>query len=99
MTPKGTALGGVRDESYCCFDICVGTDGKLADELQNAVSELTHSREFFSEFRRSGGSAYVYVFWYPNGDTGEMFDCELLNGLTDLGIALGINVYEERRSA
>ena len=46
MTPKGTLFGGVRDESYCCFDICAGTDGELADELRNVVSTLKHYREF-----------------------------------------------------
>lgn len=97
MTPKGTLFGGVRDESYCCFDICAGTDGELADELRNAVSTLKHYREFFSQLSSSGGSAEFYVFWYPNGDTGQTFDCELLTGLTELGIRLGINVYEDGR--
>lgn len=37
-----------------------------------------------------------YVFWYPTGDTGEMFGTELLLDMAEMGVELGINVYEDR---
>jgi hypothetical protein len=37
-----------------------------------------------------------YVFWHPNGDTGELFTPELLGKMASLNIAFGLNVYDDR---
>lgn len=39
-TPKGTPLDGVREESYCTFDIGSGEDGELAQCLYTALDNL-----------------------------------------------------------
>lgn len=38
----------------------------------------------------------LYAFWHPNGDTGEVFRTDLLRRMADLGIELGINVFDDR---
>jgi hypothetical protein len=40
-----------------------------------------------------------YIFWYPNGDTGEVFETALLLKMAELGIDFGLNVYDDRQSA
>jgi hypothetical protein len=95
-TPKGTPLDGAYRESYCSFDIGGAGDGELAGCLSQAVEKLKNHHEFLRKLRSSGGSAMFYAFWYPNGDTGEVFKTDLLLAMAHLGIGLGINVYEDR---
>ncbi len=95
-TPKGTPLEGVYKESYCCFEFGEGEDGELANCLRKAIGELRRYKPFLQQIRASGGSLEFFVFWYPNGDTGGSFDPELLGEMAELGITLGINVYDGR---
>ena len=98
QTPNGTALSGVRSESYCKFEIASGTDGELASCLRNVLNHLKSRGEYLRSIRSSGGLLLFYIFWYPNGDTGEVFPTSLLQDMVDLGIELGINVYDDRPS-
>jgi hypothetical protein len=95
-TPKGTPLEGSRKESYCTFEIGRGDDGELAKCLSTAVDNFQAQSEFLREIRAAGGSLMFYAFWYPNGDTGEVFATDLLRKMADIGIDLGINVYDDR---
>jgi hypothetical protein len=95
MTPKGTLLPGVRRESYSTLDVGAGEDGELVGCLRAVLAQLERHRDHLGAVRESGGSVSLYVFWYPNGDTGAKFDLDLLRQLSDLGIALDINVYED----
>jgi hypothetical protein len=61
VTSKGTSLGGVRDESYCTFDIGEGEDGELAKCLDLGLSKLEANKEFSSEVRATGGSLMFYA--------------------------------------
>ena len=97
-TPNGTPLKGVRRENYCSFDITDGDDGELAACLRAALDYLKPQRDFLRQMSINGGSLMFYVFWYPNGDTGEVFSTSLLQDMSDLGIELGINVYDDRPS-
>ena len=94
-TPKGAPLLGVREESYCSFQLRRdGRDGELARCLSEAVDALERSKGFLDDLRSTGGSVEFYCFWYPNGDTGEVFDPRLLRRMADLNIGLGINVLD-----
>jgi hypothetical protein len=96
QTPTGTPLEGVYTSSYCSFDIADGDDGELARCIRAATERLEEHADFFREIRQTGGSAMFYIFWYPNGDTGEVFDVDLLLKIAQLGIDIGINVYDDR---
>ncbi|MDR7219960.1 DUF4279 domain-containing protein [Aminobacter aminovorans] len=93
-TPKGTPLSGVYKENYCIFDMGSGHDGALVQSLDRALQELHSKGEYLRHLRSTGGTLMFYVFWYPNGDTGAVFQADLLMRMADLGISLGINVYE-----
>ncbi len=94
VTPDGQKTGGIRKGSYANFRICEGYDGEFASALDFWVNNLESSAEFFRECRKSGGAIIFYIYWYPNGDTGEVLKPELLSRISNLGIELGINVYE-----
>jgi hypothetical protein len=91
-TPKGTLLEGSRNESYCTFEIGMGSDGELAQCLTTAVDNLQDQSEFLREIRAAGGSLMFYAFWHHTGDTGQVFAMDLLRKMADLEIDLGINV-------
>ena len=95
-TPKGRALGGERSQSYCTFEVGKGDDGKLAACLSPITEELLVHREHLAELRRTGGGLSFYVYWYPCGDTGEVFTAQLMAKMASLGIDFGLNVYEDR---
>lgn len=92
-TAKGRPLGGMREESYCAFDMGSGDDGALAECLDVAVARVKPARELLRQMRASGGSLTFFVSWFSTGDTGEVFGADLLAEMADLGIELGINVY------
>ena len=93
-TPKGRPLRGIREQSYCALAIGSGDDGALAECLDTAVARLKHAGEFLRQIRATGGSLMFYVSWVSSGDTGEVFGTALLRDMADLGIELGINVYD-----
>ena len=95
-TPRGPRLPGVYSDSYCTFDIAAEEDGEVAQHILEALERLIGKREFIRNLCKTGGSAAFYVFWYPSGDTGEVFEGSLLLALGELGIALMLNVYDDR---
>jgi hypothetical protein len=96
--PRRTPIKGGHKESYCSYNIGAADDGELAQCLRKAVETLGGCREFLRDLRSTGGSLMFYVFWYPNGDTGEVFDTDLLLKMAGLGIELGLNVYDDRHA-
>jgi hypothetical protein len=97
-TPKGSPLAGVYRDSYCTFDLGGGEDGEVAKHILRALEGLTPKRDFIRNVSTTGGSAAFYVYWYPNGDTGEVFEAPLLSALGESGIALMLNVYDDRET-
>jgi hypothetical protein len=96
VTPIGRQLGGVRSESYCSFQITKRDDGRIPTCLSNALDILATHRDHLDEICRTGGSLNFCVFWYPNGDTGAVFNADLLERMAALKIDLGLNVYDDR---
>jgi len=95
-TPNGTPLEGNYRNSYCSFDVASGGDGELAACLRTATGRLEKHAAFLRQVRNDGGEIMFYVFWYPNGDTGEIFDVHLLSRMAAIGVELGVNVYDDR---
>ena len=91
-TPKGQVLEGYRRESYCCCDVGGGDDGELALLLSRSLDLLEKLHDVLLDLKARGASFAFFVSWNPDGDSGETFDVELLRRLSDLGIALGLNV-------
>lgn len=95
-TPNGIKTGGVYKQSYVCTHSVDGTDGRIAETISEWLDRLEPAYEFLQEFRRTGGTVNFNIFWYPNGDTGAVFDACLLDRIIKLGLDLGINVYDDR---
>ncbi len=93
-TPKGALLGGTRRESYCSFDVGEGEDGNLAQCLNVELDEIEKCAPFLNGFRSTGGKLEFFCFWHSDGDTGEIFEPQLLARMAALEIALGINVLD-----
>ena len=92
-------MGGTRRETYCNFVVGDGDDGELAVCLEEAVDVLALHKGHLAEVRRTGGALNFYIFWHPNGDTGEVFRADLLAKIASLNIDLGLNVYDDRPEA
>jgi hypothetical protein len=88
-TPRGKALVGHYDATYCAFDLGTGDDGELAERLRMVVPSLFPAQEYLLGLRATGGSINLFITWTV-GERGEMFDFSLLSDLASLGIDLGI---------
>jgi hypothetical protein len=65
VTPRGTALGGTRTQSYWCGDLASdvpAASGDAAVPLRGALVRLMPCRRWLRSFRQSGGRVEVYVW-------------------------------------
>jgi hypothetical protein len=92
QTPKGGPLEGHYRESTCTCDVAKGEDGELATQLRHAMDVIELRRDVLRDLRAQGATFAFYITWQPEGDSGEMFDANLLHRMAELGIALGLNV-------
>lgn len=92
QTPKGTLIGGIRQESYAAFRIADGDDGQLPEALMAALGQLHPHGEFLAMFKQTGGEIAFFVSWHVDGDAGMTLDASLLAEIATLGIDLGINI-------
>src|SRR5213082_491937 len=92
---SGSPLEGVYRESYCLFRLGDGEDGDLARFLEARVAELAPLKPVFAQLRATGGKIMFGILW-TEGSTGEVFDVDLLAGIANLGVDLGIEVMGAR---
>jgi hypothetical protein len=95
VTPKGTPLKGLRKDSYWTCNVLKGEwPGKdLTDAVSDLVTQLSLHRSFFQQVRSEGGKVEFFVGWFFDGNSGDVFDVDLLAKLADLGIALSLDIY------
>ena len=95
ITPKGTPLKGLRKDSYWTCNVLKGEwPGKnLTDAVSDLVTELSSHKSFFQRVRSDGGKVEFFVGWFFDGNSGDVFDVDLLAKLADLGIALSLDIY------
>jgi len=92
-TPKGIALKGVYDISYCSFNFDRQNDEELHEMLDRILNGLTPHAELFYRMRDSGGRAEFFIGWYSPGNTGDTLSFELLRKISELRIDLALDVY------
>lgn len=94
-TPKGTPLSGVNRESYWAARVAEGDSksANLPDVIRRLVIELAPHKHLFETLRREGGSIQLFVGWFFDGDSGDVFDFDLLSKMADLKIDLSLDVY------
>jgi hypothetical protein len=92
-TPKGNMLGGRRTESFCSIDIPASRRRSLVDQMRAALIMLKPHRRILRTLSSTGGRISFFVGLFCDEHTGESFDCQLLGEMTELRIALDLNVY------
>ena len=65
----------------------------MSNAIGEALDQLVPCREFFHRVRTEDRVAEFFVGWFFNGNSGEVFDCDLLARLADLQIDLSFDVY------
>jgi hypothetical protein len=95
--PKGIALGGVYDISYCSFLIQPKKNEELHEVLDRIADELLKHEPLFRQIRDGGGSIEFFIGWYSTGNTGDTFSSALLEKLGALQIDLALDVYGETK--
>jgi hypothetical protein len=94
-TPSGQLLGGVWPETYWTAKVASGEwPGKdLSAAITELLDQLESSRSFFAKIRSEGGTVEFFVGWFFDGQSGGVFDSELLARIADLKIDLSLDVY------
>ena len=65
----------------------------LAVLVGRALDQLAPHRPFFHRIRSQGGTVEFFVGWFFDGNSGDVFDCDLLARMADLKIDLSLDVY------
>lgn len=93
QTPRGAKIGGTRTNSYCSIEFGASSRRPLPKQIEAALAVLKPHRAILRRLSSTGGRLSFYVGWFCAGDTGERLDWQLLEAMTDLRIALDLNVY------
>lgn len=93
VSPKGNLLDGKHEKSY--WSCALESDDRvgLADFLTTFTARLEAHKDFLRWIRSTGGRTEYFVGWFSNGNSGEIFSCDLLGKLSDLCIDLSLDVY------
>jgi len=95
-TPIGKPLSGNWRESYWTSrDIANGEwpGVSLPTALGQVLDRLFAHRGFFHRIRAEGGRTEFFIGWYLEGNTGDVFGCDLLARMADLKIDFSPDIY------
>ena len=92
-SPNGKLLKGNYDSTYCSFDLKKTDDIDLLSFLKTWNDKLDIHKLFFEKIVFSGGNIEYFIGWYSDGNSGEIFDIELMKKLVALNINLSIDYY------
>ena len=94
VSPKGTPLGGVREQTYWSSGNLHSESVELTDALEANLSSLESHKDFLREFVATGGEIEYFIGWFTTDTScGETLDWELLQRLAALRINLALDVY------
>jgi len=92
-TPKGTKIGGTRTNSYCSIELGRLSRNPLPKQIEAILASLKPHRAILRKLSSTGGLVSFYVGWFCDENTGERFGWQILDAMTDLRIALDLNIY------
>jgi hypothetical protein len=92
-SPKGTVLGGVREDSYCSMDLGTYKRMNVADALGKCLEQLKPSKRKLQKLVRSGGTVSIAIGWFCKGDVGASIPTSIVETLSKLGITLDLYIY------
>jgi hypothetical protein len=92
-TPSGRVLPGVYPHSYCAVDFGAASPTALPQKIEKTVAKLKRKRRSVAEITQTGGNVSLYVGWFSDGNTGQMFGWQLLQQLAELRISVEFDFY------
>ena len=90
---KGRRLAGVRESSYCSVELGATSKLELSKKIELAVRSLKPHRAVLRRLTSTGGRISFYIGWFCDNDTGETLSSKISPQMTDLQIALDLNIY------
>jgi hypothetical protein len=70
----------------------------LPSAVGELLDQLAAHKSFLHQTRAEGGKIELFVGWYFDGNSGDVFSFELLDRLADLKIDLSLDIYPPDRS-
>ena len=99
VTPKGTVLGGVRNESYWTTRLTRdheprnSQDEDLETFLERQLDRLAPQAESLARFNQDGGRAMLFIGLFCTANSGLILSPALMAKAAALGIELGLDIY------
>lgn len=93
QTPKGTRLEGVWPDTRWSHGFTLHKNATLETAVASALDKLKAAERYLAKLRGTGGSAELIVSLPGDAHPGASVSSELLKGLADLGVDLGIEVF------
>ena len=99
-TAKGRPMKGTYAESFWTVTLAEGQWPEMAlpAVISDLLDQLAARKDFFRQLRAEGGKAEFFVGWFFDGQSGDVFSCDLLARMADLKIDLSLDVYPPHRS-
>ncbi len=101
-TSKGTALGGIRKESYWSAPITLketsSEEWQLEDVLEQSVNELLSQASQLEDFFNTGGSLNYFIGLYGARNYGLIFSPDLMAKLSKARVELQLDMYPSQRT-
>jgi hypothetical protein len=88
----------IRDYNYCCFKLNIDRRNSLEANVVKYILKLEHIKEICRSILDDSGSIVLAVTWYTGQGRGYQFSCSFMRKLADLGIELGVEVFERHSS-
>ena len=99
-TPTGSPLKGRWPETYWTARLAEGEwpTKSLVDAISDLIDQLAAHEDYFHQFRSKGGKIELFIGWFFEGQSGDVFSHHLLARMADLNIDLSLDVYPPDRS-
>ena len=96
-TPQGELVNGPkRDKTFWTRRVAQGPLTELPDLLEPLFSLFAEKKDFYLDFRESGGEAELFIGVFGEGNVGMVFNSPLISALASLDIELSLDVYLDR---
>ena len=95
VSVKGTALGGIRSETYWTCVLAEAADQDLSDLLREKLGYLEKRKLFLKNFMATGGSLEFYVALFVKSNGGVVIDYKVLRRMASRHIALALDLYAD----
>jgi len=96
-TPKGTSLGGIRNESFWSARVTAeetsSEQWQLEDVLERSVAKIGNFESELAEFYASGGTMSYFVGLYGVRNYGLNLSPDLMRKLANAKVELQLDIY------